>query len=536
METNQPLHQTLCDLVEVMHRHGVVNVVLSPGSRSAPLALTFLRSKKFDVYHIVDERAAAYFGLGLAKAFERPTALVCTSGTAAYNYAPAVAEAYFQQIPLLVLTADRPPEWIDQNDNQAIFQEMIYGRHVLQFEQMPVELGKAANSQWGIQKVNEACLTAMGNKRGPVHLNFPFREPFYPSPQRCTPSAGLTYLTSEETVDSLSPIFWQDFLRVVEKSPRIWVLAGSSNEEIESRHVQRFCNAIGAILVADPLSGLHVSQQWYTYDRDLKTADIPPPDLIISFGQHHLSKVLKEYLRKQKVEHHLHIQPYKKISDPFSSINALVQSSPSTFFIQAIEHLKNLDRPLQRVEQDLIAETNVDDYDEELEMAGKLISNLPDGCVLHFGNSTPVRYLLHFNHLLKARSISVYANRGTSGIDGCVSTAVGMAQEDDRLHLLVVGDLSMYYDRNGLWHRYVPENFGLVVVNNQGGGIFKRVSDAKAQPELKEYFVNAQPTNFESLAKEHRFKYQRLVPEHETNNQLFSNITNWERLLLEVVL
>lgn len=536
MDNSNHLYQTLCDLVEIMHRHGVVNVVLSPGSRSAPLALTFLRSKKFDVYHIVDERAAAYFGLGLAKAFERPTVLVCTSGTAAYNYAPAVAEAYFQQIPLLVLTADRPTEWINQNDNQAIFQQNLYGRHVLQFEQMPTTYDLPQERTWAQQKTNEACLTAMGERRGPVHLNFPFREPFYPEAKRCLPTAGLDYVKKEDQSHHLSNVFWDDFSAVIQGGDRVWVLAGSSNEEVDARGLRRFCKQTGALLIADPLSGLHIDGQWYTYDQQLRIAEVPVPDVVISFGNHFLSKSLKQYLRTNRVTHHLHIQPYDGLSDPFSSINFLVKSSPSAFFKEASRHLKEMDRSMSKTDIGLLNHAVEVPEDAELAMASALIDVLPEGCVLHMGNSTPVRYLLHFNEQLKDRSISVHANRGTSGIDGCVSTAVGMAQDDDRIHILVVGDLSMYYDRNGLWHNYVPENFAIVVVNNAGGGIFKRIPGPKAQLELEEYFVNQQPTNFKSLATEHGFNYHRLnfeFPKEASSGQF--DIEKWERLFLEVL-
>ena len=537
MSDQNPLYQTLCDLVEIMHRHGVVNVVLSPGSRSAPLALTFLRSKKFDIYHMVDERAAAYFGLGLAKAFERPTALICTSGTAAYNYAPAVAEAYFQQVPLLVLTADRPPEWINKNDNQAIFQQELYGRHVLKFEQMPDTYESRERQVWAYEKVNEACLVAMGDRKGPVHLNFPFREPFYPEGKRCVPASGLDYVKRESTVLRLSNVFWNDFAKVVQKGSRIWVLAGSLNEEVDLWAVKRFCELTGALLVADPLSGIHIKQQWYTYDQQLMSSEVTAPEVVISFGQHYLSKHLKQYLRKENIAHHLHIQPYDELSDPFSSINFLVKSTPSAFFKEGVSHLKDTNVAMDRIELALLKYEIAQPEDPELSIASELIKNLPQGCVLHLGNSTPVRYLLRFNQLLRDKSIAVYANRGTSGIDGCVSTAMGMAQDDDRQHILIIGDLSMYYDRNGLWHNYIPEKFGIVVVNNGGGGIFKRIPGPKAQPELEEYFVNKQPTNFELMAHEHGFRYNRLeVSASSESSQDFKNIEDWERLFLEVVL
>ncbi|MFY0674647.1 MAG: 2-succinyl-5-enolpyruvyl-6-hydroxy-3-cyclohexene-1-carboxylic-acid synthase [Bacteroidia bacterium] len=515
------LYQTLANMVEVFHRHGVANVVLCPGSRSAPLAISILRSEKFDCFHLVDERSAGYFALGLAKASGRPTVIVCTSGTAVYNFAPAVAEAYFQEIPLIVCTADRPEESIGQNDNQAIFQENIFGKHVLSFAQMPTVFNNKNDARWAIQKVNEACNAAYAERQGPVHLNFPFREPFYPDKDfLVAPDFDLKLIGVERGQSKTSELFLNDVKAVIEQSQNIWLVAGMMGDIPNDYLINEFIEKTGAIPFIDPLCNLHVKGQLYQYDSWLKNEEIESPDLLISFGNHFLSKSLKELIRENPPQNHLHIQEHGQLADPFKSINFLVKAHVDDFFGQLNEYSFEVNAHSNRfslLDKEYSLKANVD---TEYLWAKRIIAALPNQSVLHLGNSTPVRYLLKYNNLLKSKSITVYANRGTSGIDGCVSTAIGMAQNDDRTHYLIIGDLSAYYDRNGLWHKYVPSNFKMIVMNNRGGGIFNRINGPKAQQELQEYFVNTQPTDFEALANAHAFSYQLLEKDGDLNEQL----------------
>lgn len=518
MSASQALHQTLANIAEICYKHGVRSVVLSPGSRSAPLALAFLRHGGFQDYLIVDERSAAYFALGLAKKDLSPTVLICTSGTAALNYAPAIAEAYFQQLPLMAFTADRPPEWIDQNDNQAIFQENVFGRHVQASFNLSADYHDSSKRLLAEQLVNKAFHKAMAAKMGPVHVNFPFREPFYPDTRTPSPQESLTFLPNP--INQASTKISDDVLVQISKAETIWVLAGMSNAQASeySGFLEEFCVKAGAVCLADPLAGFHIQQQLYHYDDWIDRID-HKPDLVISFGNQFLSKKLKHFFRKNKPNHHIHVQRYPEISDPFQSINQVVECGILPFFqaaSEAINHremgsvnqaLQQLDKATKEKVEEALREKN----DLEMLAAKALLNRLPENCTLHLGNSTPVRYLLKWNHLLKGKSIRVHANRGTSGIDGSVSTAVGMAQNDNSHHVLILGDLSLMYDRNGLWNNYLPENFSIVVMNNGGGGIFRRIPGPKLQPELESYFTSPQQSHFELLAKMHGFEYSKLV-------------------------
>ncbi|MBI1183550.1 2-succinyl-5-enolpyruvyl-6-hydroxy-3-cyclohexene-1-carboxylic-acid synthase [bacterium] len=530
------LYQALANTVEIMHRHGVFNIVLCPGSRSAPLAISFIRSQKFECYHLVDERSAAYFALGLAKASGRPAALVCTSGTAAYNFAPAIAEAYFQEIPLIVCSADRPAELIGQNDNQAIFQQNIYGKHVLSFCQMPENYSVERERKWAFQKVNDACLTAYGEKQGPVHLNFPFREPFYPDkdylPQ---PEADLKIIGRETGVQSLNDLFLNDVKAVINQSSNVWLLAGMCLDTPSEALLHEFAEKTNARLFIDPLSNLHLPNQLYHFDDWLKNEAVQKPDLVISFGNHFLSKWLKLFLRENAPANHLHISEHGQLADPFGSINFVVKSHVDDFFNQ-LNQFSFEPGPANEL---LLMDSEYagkPETDKELLAAERVLKALPNGSVLHLGNSSPVRYLLKWNHLLKNKAIEVYANRGTSGIDGSVSTALAMAQDDDRPHFLLIGDLSMYYDRNGLWHNYLPQNIKIMVMNNGGGGIFTRIKGPKEQPELESYFVNKQWCDFEQLARAHQLHFEKRT-HTELNETILHNFFAIEKIgMMEIVL
>lgn len=540
MSATQALYQTLANIAEICHRHGVRRVVLSPGSRSAPLALAFLRHAGFEDYLVVDERSAGYFALGLAKKDLQPTILICTSGTAALNYAPAMAEAYFQQLPLMAFTADRPSEWIDQNDNQAIFQENVFGKHVLASFNLSADYHNDSKRLLTEQLVNKAFHKAMAKKMGPVHVNFPFREPFYPDVETSNPNEFLTFLPKPIS-DAFSEIS-DDVLTEISNADTIWVLVGMSNAKASehSTLLEVFCQKTGAICFADPLSGLHIKGQLYHYDDWIDQVDAVP-DLVISFGNQYLSKKLKHFFRKNKPKHHIQVQQYAELADPFQSINQVVECSISYFFQQLSQVIieketGHKNQALMKLDIEVgqkIEQTLHEKNDTEMLAAGELLAQLPEKCTLHFGNSTPVRYLLKWNHLLKRKSIVAHANRGTSGIDGSVSTAVGMAQNDDLLHVLILGDLSLMYDRNGLWNNYLPENFKIIVVNNAGGGIFRRIPGPKSQPELESYFTARQPCDFERLAEMHGLAYIRF------DGKELSQMDVWksnQKVLAEIVM
>ena len=489
-----------------------------------------MRHPQIQTYTVNDERSAAFIGLGMARQERRPVALICTSGSAAYNYAPAVAEAYFQQIPLLVLTADRPPEWIDQLDGQTIRQKNIYGKHVKASYELPV--GQTESDLWSAgRQVAEAIQQARSYLPGPVHINVPIREPFYPEENEevnfdqsvkvirhsegepFLPSGLLTQLQNE----------WQQY-------PRKLIVVGQSN--INSN----LCRQIGAFsqnhqvpLVADVISNFH------PVDSAIKHADVflgqtlvPEqfqPDLLITFGLSVISKNLKIFLRKYSPQAHWHVQPVGVAADTFQALTRVLSTTPQAFFQSSNDWENQSSDDYYQIWQDQEEQT-VKEIDRffnlpktqfgEFYAVSTVLKSLPQPSSLHLANSMAVRYANLLGLPQGMSEIEVVANRGTSGIDGSSSTAVGAALvAKDRLHVLVTGDLAFFYDRNALWHNYLVPNLRIVLLNNHGGGIFRMINGPSRQPELQEYFETRQPLEAQNTARDFGMEYYRV---NVTNN------------------
>jgi 2-succinyl-5-enolpyruvyl-6-hydroxy-3-cyclohexene-1-carboxylate synthase len=300
--------------------------------------------------------------------------------------------------------------------------------------------------------------------------------------------------------------------------------------------MQKLAVIPGIKVLLDPLSNIHIQNAWNGYDHDLGHKDIPPPNAVISFGNQFLSKNLVGYLRNGKPEIHCHVQKHMDLADPIGGIGHRVFAEPAAFLrwfvpkvlpagIQAEAHITREDLPNGRSYWE----------DPEMVVAEILLSALPRGCVLHMANSTPVRYLLLYQQIVSESHILTYANRGTSGIDGCVSTACGMAAAwPDRGHVLIVGDMAMVYDSNALWNTYVADNLKIVVINNNGGGIFKRIRNGGAPLGMEQYFSPAPKVSFEHLAATFGLGYMALGPEEVNAQTLGDWFGQKEKGILEI--
>jgi 2-succinyl-5-enolpyruvyl-6-hydroxy-3-cyclohexene-1-carboxylate synthase len=516
-------HKSVATLVEILYRKGSGNVIISPGSRSAPLTLAFARHKGFRKIIIPDERSAGYTALGIAQASGIPVALVCTSGTAAINLYPAVAEAFYLQVPLLVFTADRPPEWIDQHDGQTIHQENLYQNHVKGFYTFPQE-DHLTDVVWhGERIISEAFNQSIKYPAGPVHLNMPFREPLYPPPEEKTETRSPFKLIKKmDAVLSLEESSWNELAGIWADSRRILIVGGQQRKDSGlMAALENFSNKYNIPVAGDAISNLHgLGKNLITlmdpvlWKQDKDFLETLKPDLLISFGKSIISKNLKVFLRRFKPDHHWHIQSGGYIPDPFQSITYQVPSDPLPFIRKAmdkfeviqdrkqyLEILKNYENVAgERVKSFFPANTL-----SELEACHMIIEQLPDHVFLHLANSMAVR-LVNFLGGLK-RDVEVFSNRGTSGIDGCVSTAVGTAIHSEKMNVLITGDMAFFYDRNAFWHENVPDNLHIVILNNHGGGIFRMIDGPSGLPEFEKYFETYQPLTAGHLASEFGFDY-----------------------------
>jgi 2-succinyl-5-enolpyruvyl-6-hydroxy-3-cyclohexene-1-carboxylate synthase len=531
--------QPIYDIASLCARRGVINAILCPGSRCAPLTLAFARHPQIRRKTFSDERSAAFVALGMAQQSKQPSVLVCTSGTAAYNFSPAIAEAFFNQTPLIVFTADRPSEWIAQHDGQTIHQSEIFGKHVKQSFQLPQEY-EHADSQWAVNRiVNDAINLALQEPQGPVHINAPFREPLYPSNGE---SIGFT--ESVRAIEALRQDFHvteeqKDFIRSQWASyHHVLIVAGQQHrDEVFEQSLQTCLGQQRIPILTDIISNLHA------IEGGVKRADLflaqasdevkksLRPDLLITFGKSVISKNIKLFLRKYAPREHWHIQPSGTVADTFQSITKIFYCSPVSFFSflgtlkrgEGFETQKqNNYHKLWEIEERRAARSVEEFFPQEslgeLELVRDILSNLPARCNLHLSNSMSVRYANFIGLTHEQGGVSVYANRGTSGIDGCTSTAIGHTLVTDVPNILITGDLAFFYDRNAFWHNYPLPNLRIVLLNNHGGIIFGIIDGPGNLPESDEYFVTRQRLGAAKLCEEFGFDHLRLDNKRKLKN------------------
>ncbi len=514
--------QEVFNLADLCARHGLQDVIISPGSRSAPLTLAFVRHPQLKCRTIIDERAAAFVALGLAQQKARPTILICTSGTAALNYAPAVAEAFYQQIPLLVLTADRPPEWIGQDDGQTIQQHRLYGAHTRGYFEFPVDTSHKDACWHAGRIISDAINSCSAPVAGPVHINVPLREPLYPQ-SAITYTRDARRISRVKTESRIASDEWPELSRVWQQSRRKMIIAGLGMPSDElAVQLSALEGLDDTVIHADVASNCHDSCKLHFADMILSgnietLAPELQPDLVVSFGGPIISKSMKRFLRKFRPAEHWHLQQDAVAIDTYQSVTRILPVEPAPFFRQLLENSDAPQRPATyastwaaRQEQ---ASTLLDRFlnhsnHSELSAMQATLRHLPQNSNLQLGNSSIVR-LASLVSLKETRNIQVNSNRGTSGIDGTVSTTVGAALAvRDRLTTLIVGDLAFFYDRNALWQRDLPGNLRIIVFNNGGGGIFRMLDDSRRLPELQDYFEVEQNLTAERTAADHGLEYR----------------------------
>ncbi|WP_266206009.1 2-succinyl-5-enolpyruvyl-6-hydroxy-3-cyclohexene-1-carboxylic-acid synthase [Pontibacter kalidii] len=524
--------QPVVNIAEICAQKGVEQVVLSPGSRCAPLTIAFARHPQFTVRTVSDERAAAFIALGMAQTTGKPTVLVCTSGTASLNYAPAVAEAYFQQVPLLILSADRPPEWIDQLDGQTIRQQNVYGQHIKHSYTFPADFSHS-DAVWHSERmVSEALNEALAYPAGPVHLNVPLREPFYPAPGEELQYGQVKVIEEEAHTYALSEGQALKLQQEILKYRKVLVLTGQAqHHEALLQSIGTFAETTGAVVAGDIISNIHslpeaVRHQDVIFaNADQEQLAKLQPDLLITCGKSTISKALKLYLRKYKPKAHWHLQPAGQVADTFQSLTKIVRCAPHSFFSAMAGSTKSDNdfsadwAAANKAAGDFLQTYSTGAAYSELPIVTRVLQQLPQQSNLHLANSMSVRYA-NIAALQPQQQVEVYANRGTSGIDGSTSTAVGCALTSPGITTLLTGDLAFFYDRNGLWHNYQPQNLRIVLLNNHAGGIFRLIDGPRQQPELAPFFETHQALNAENTARDFGIKYTSVQGMEELDQAL----------------
>jgi 2-succinyl-5-enolpyruvyl-6-hydroxy-3-cyclohexene-1-carboxylate synthase len=443
----------------------------------------------------------------------RPVILCCTSGSAGLNFAPAVVEAFFQEVPLIVLTADRPKEWIGQWDGQTIYQENLFGKHVKAFYDFETD------------DCTEAPVTALEEPKGPVQINVPISEPFYPSLGEILPKAESRVESREYRVEKLTDFTY--FNQEIASSEKILVTVG----QMEDNSIFETLKAYGIQVIGDATSNCGST---IAHDLLLANESVWPslqPELHIHFGKSFVSKRIKQFLRTHKPKQSwlIHTNPIGK-PDPFLCLSHVVNTSAENFLAGVNWTKKNWTAwniAIEEKQSAFFAEKNwteIHIYQAITEAIEKQKAEV------HVANSLAVRYINWT--LAKFTKTEVFSNRGTSGIDGCLSTAVGAAQKTDKLCISLIGDVAFQYDRNALWNKYISDNLRIIVFNNGGGGIFRNLEGAKDLPELDEFMETQQGFTAENTAKDANIRYFSAKNEKELDLKAFFN--NKGAALLEI--
>lgn len=533
-------HRYVRYLADICADKGMRHAVFSPGSRCAPLVMAFHRHPHIQCHVIVDERCAAFYALGIAQQTRQPVALICTSGTATLNYAPALAEAFYQEVPLLVLTADRPAEWIDQADMQSIRQVGVYANYIRKSFQLPHHSPPQADDLWyACRLVNEAFNVSLYPTAAPVHINVPLREPLYDETDTSTDNyipKRIDLEGGERVLRFPQHAYLWDLWH---NSPKKMLLAGLLPPDARLlRLLRTLQRREDMVLLCESTSNLNDDAFFSNTDRLIdgcneQQQQYLQPDLLVSFGGMIVSKKIKQFLRKHPPKHHILLHENAAHHDTFQLLTQIVAVPPQAFFSFILEGSKKISRtdtaqPYYHFFQHINHRHRLRQQQYlkqipfcDLKIFDVLWQYLPKNALLQLGNSTPVRYSNIFG--LRGQQ-SAYGNRGVGGIDGTTSTAAGAAIADTqaRLTVLITGDLAFFYDSNALWNEELSPNLRIILINNGGGSIFRIIPGPDHLPpnELQRYFDTPHHLNAEPLAQLYHLEYAACSNEKQLKQAL----------------
>ncbi|GGF00924.1 2-succinyl-5-enolpyruvyl-6-hydroxy-3-cyclohexene-1-carboxylate synthase [Chishuiella changwenlii] len=498
-------------IAELLLALGIDHIVLSPGSRNGALTMQFANDKRFKTYSVIDERSAGFVALGMAQQIQKPVVVCCTSGSATANYYPAITEAFFQNIPIIVLSADRPENLVDNFDGQTIRQQNLFEKHSVHNVQLS-ESEETDDLTRNMLLTKYALMDCI-NKSAPIHINMPFSEPLYEFVT--TPAIEIDNLTVDEKEYQEFDVI--DFMKRWNSSTRKMVLVGLHypNEEF-NQFISKLAEDDSVVILTEVTSNIHhprffnkIDQVIFPYSEE--ELESLKPEILLTIGQNVVSKKIKKFLRDHQPTQHWHLDEYWQ-PDTFQVLTDKIETKPEIFLEQFLPFVNPKESDYY-TKWNTIREANHIKHKEyvnmipfsDLKVFNSIIKNYPDNWQIQYGNSTVIRYALLFDHTVKN---PVFCNRGTSGIDGSTSTAIGACIASKQDTLVVTGDISFLYDSNALWNVNMPKNFRIILINNGGGNIFKFIPGPSDTDVVEEYFVTQHHHTAEHLAKMFDFEYQ----------------------------
>lgn len=537
-------------LFDLLQKWGVTDIVCSPGSRNTPLLIAAASRDELKKHFVVDERGAAFMGLGLSLVSKRPVALICTSGTALLNYGPAIAEAYYQGIPIVAISADRPIQWIDQDDSQTLRQDDALSNYVKKSYSIPAYGDNIAELQWYVERtVNDALSVATNGKPGPVHLNIHLADPLgnkIPVKEEIKIRKYGIFLkadsiVSKETLKELASTF---------VNSKVLVVAGfmQPDERLQKQigHLSRFPNVT---IMAETLSNLHLDESASSIDSTLTAfeedyLDNFAPSLVISLGGALVSRKLKEYLRRNSSGfEHWALGHSHTTADCFMAGVERIETEPARFLKNLISFVSKIGiSPLSsaykndwnklRTQALSVKNTFIENIGwSELKAFDIILKKIPQHYNLFLSNGTAVRYSQIIEHRLPHAE---YCNRGVSGIDGSTSTAIGGSLNYMRDSLLITGDLSIAYDLGALGIQEIPNRFKIIVIDNGGGGIFRFIPTTSTLDEREKYFCMPPLLPLRHLSEGYGWDYFEADGSENLEKELAKFLKNHHKSILRI--
>ena len=489
------------NLIDAYIKNGVKYAFVSPGSRNTPLLLALCDQKKIKVLSIIDERVSGFMALGAAKSLKSPVLVVTTSGSAVANLFPSVVESFMSSVPIIYITADRPKKLINTGSNQTIYQEKIFGKYVLNFFDVSIENHKKDTQSI---KLAKESLSISLNEKGPVHINIHFDKPLYLKNRtnfiQDVPTDNFTIETKNNTT-SLFPnfsIFKKPLIVCTDDKDIIIV------KKLKKYKIPIFMECIGSRFT---LKSKNIISN---YEFILKNKSINP-DLIIRFGKKPISNALNNFLKENRNK--IYLITDKIFNDDSKNI---INLSNEQFFNEFCKQKFNFDiRWYNKITfyQDIIEKKILKYFSKPIEHEGYILNNIinqiPDSSNIFIGNSSPIRDLDQFTFNI-SKKFNVYSNRGASGIDGLISSSIGIALASKKNNFAIIGDMSFYYDVSSLINNTLVKNLSIIVINNMGGHIFDRLKGISSENKYKKYWLNPINYKIRDIAKSFNCDYIKL--------------------------
>lgn len=523
IQSKHPLAQSI---IQRCQAHNIKHIVISPGSRNAPLTIGFTSNDFFECYSIIDERSAGFFALGIAQQLHQPAALVCTSGSALVNYYPAVVEAFYSRIPLVVISADRPDHLINIGDGQTITQPHIFASHILYEANLKEVIKKSFIKSF---KDNDSLITKALKfayiAKGPVHINAPFSDPLYETVEILKADFDVNLSCTIEPSVSLP----KSLIKKWHSSKKKMILVGvNTPESIKQSYLDLIGEDPSIVVLTETTSNLHQSNFFSSIDQLITPLDATDfealqPEILLTFGGMVVSKKIKTFLRSYAPKLHWHIDPVQA-NDTFFCLTKHYKCSVNNFLKQLVstngspvesQYFKTWNQVKNRRLQKHNAYVKSIPF-SDFKAFDNILKHIPSSSMVQSSNSSTIRYLQLFD---LNPSLTIFCNRGTCGIDGSTSTAVGASCVSEKPTVFITGDLSFFYDSNALWNNYIPSNFRIIIINNRGGGIFRILPGNKNSENFSTFFETNHTLTAKSISEHFMFDYASASSSDELNAQ-----------------